>query len=113
MKSTHGMHHLQKRKRVYKKLEPYPHPDKWKRFLDRIIYIAGLIGPLMTLDQIYRIWVQQNASGVSVLSWFTYFVIAFIWVAYGIAHKEKPIILIYSIWIVLDAFIVVGTLMFG
>jgi len=113
MKSTHGMHHLQKRKRVYKNLEPYPHPDKWKRFLDRLIYLVGVVGPLMTLDQIHRIWIERDATGVSALSWMTYFFTAIIWVAYGIIHKEKPIIIVYTVWIFLDALIVAGTLMFG
>lgn len=110
---TEPIHHYHTRKRIYHKLEEYPHPDKWKRFLDKSIYIVGAVGPIMTIPQLMKIWVEKNASGVSVISWGAYLVTAIFWLSYGIAHKEKPIIFTYSIWIVLEIFIVIGTLMYG
>jgi len=40
---TNGLHHI--KKRMHKKREPYPHPDKWKGYLDRFIYAVGIMGP--------------------------------------------------------------------
>lgn len=107
------MHHVHTRKRIYQKVEEYPHPDKWKNFLDKSIYIVGAFGPIMTIPQLMKIGIEKNASGVSAISWSAYFVTAIFWLSYGITHKEKPIIFTYILWIVLEIFIVIGTLMYG
>ena len=110
---TEPIHHYHTRKRIYKKLEEYPPPNNWKRFLDKSIYVVGAVCPIMTIPQLMKIWVEKNASGVSAISWSAYLVAAIFWLSYGITHKEKPIILTYSIWILLEIFIVIGTLMYG
>ena len=111
--NSHGLHHFHKRKRVHLKLEKYPHPDKSKRFMDKAIYVIGVLGPILTLPQIYKIWIEKNATGVSIISWSAYLLIAFFWVIYGFMHKEKPIILTYLTWIVIHAFVVIGIAMYG
>ena len=110
---TEGLHHHHSRKRIYQKHEVYPHPDKWVNFMDKAIYAVGIFGPLMTIPQLMKIWVDKNASGVSVVSWSAYLFTAVFWLIYGIMHKEKPIIVTYSLWIILEIFIVVGILMYG
>ena len=112
-KQTTAWHHFTIRKRVYQKHEPYPHPDKFKRFFDKIIYLVGIVGPVMTIPQLMKIWIDKNAQGVSAISWMAYLLTAICWMAYGIIHKEKPIILTYVFWIILDILVVVGTLIYG
>lgn len=108
-----GLHHFHRRKRIYQKHEPYPHPDKFKRFIDKSIYFVALFGIVMTLPQITKIWVEKNAAGVSAASWTAYTITAMFWLIYGVAHKEKPIIVTNSLWIVLEVLIVVGALIYG
>ena len=61
-----AQHHLHKRKRVTQKgLEPYPSRDRWKNLMDKLIWIFGIVGPILTIPQILKIWVDKNASGVS------------------------------------------------
>ncbi len=67
----------------------------------------------MTLPQVWNIWIDHNAAGVSTVSWASYFVFAFIWLVYGIAHKDKPIIVSNTLWIILDIMIVVGTFIYS
>ncbi|HJO01876.1 MAG: PQ-loop domain-containing transporter [Candidatus Woesearchaeota archaeon] len=112
-KPIEGLHHFHIRKRVHQKHESYPHPHKWKRFMDKAIYVAGVFGPLMTLPQLTKIWIEKNAAGVSVISWASYLIAAIFWLIYGIMHKEKPIIFAYSLWIGLEILIVVGTIIYG
>ena len=69
MHLQHGLHHFYKRKRIYQKLEPYPHPNKWKRLMDKLIYAVGIFGPVMTIPQLTKIWLDKNAAGVSAISW--------------------------------------------
>tara|TARA_Y100000031_G_C8013532_1_gene289215 strand:- start:87 stop:431 length:345 start_codon:yes stop_codon:yes gene_type:complete len=105
---THGLHHQHKRKRIHEKHEVYPHPNPWKRLMDRIVYAVALIGPVMTLPQVYKIFVAKSAAGLSLISWMTYFFAACFWLAYGIMHKEKPLIFTSVLWVVLDLLIVIG-----
>ena len=109
---TDGLHHFHTRKRIHQDHEPYPHPHKWKKLMDKAIYVVGIFGPIMTIPQIYKIWFQQNASGVSAISWSAYLLASVFWLMYGIMHKEKPIIFTYSIWILLDIFVVIGAIIY-
>ncbi|MFW5746020.1 MAG: SemiSWEET family transporter [Nanoarchaeota archaeon] len=70
-------------------------------------------GPIMTIPQLCKIWVEKNAAGVSAVSWIAYLVTAFFWLTYGIMHKEKPIIFTYSGWIIIEVFIIIGTFVYG
>ncbi len=87
-----GLHHMNIRKRIHKKHEKYPHPDKFKRNYDKLMYAVAIICPLITLPQLLKIWVYQDATGVSALSWLGFSIISVLWMYYGILHKEKPLI---------------------
>lgn len=108
-----ALHHQHTRKRVYQNLEPYPHDDRLKHLVDRLIYFVALFSVVMTIPQIVNIWVEHDASGVSPLSWGAYSLGAFVWCVYGILHKEKPLIMIYGLILVMDLVIVVGTVIYG
>jgi len=110
---TAGMHHLHKRKRIYVKKEPYPHPNKWKRWVDDTAYVVGVLGPIMTIPQLTRIWIEKNASGVSVITWGAYVIGAFVWLVYGIVHREKPLIATYILSVIVYIVIVIGILSYG
>lgn len=108
-----GLHHHSVRKRIFQKHEKYPNPNKWKRFMDKSIYVVALFGPIMTFPQLSKIWIGKSASGVSVISWSAYLITAVFWLIYGVMHKEKPIIITYIAWIILESFIVLGALIHG
>ena len=112
MKHTEIIHHHHTRKRIFEKLEKYPSKDKLKKLFDDLVYFVGIMGPLMTIPQITKIWLEKDASGVSALSWFSYLITAIIWLFYGIIHQEKPIILTNTLWIILDIIIVTGTVIY-
>lgn len=108
--NLHGLHHWHKRKRIYQNIEPYPHPDKLKNFMDRMIYFIILLGLFMTLPQIKNVLIDKDASGVSIVTWATYVVTSLFWLLYGILHKEKPLVFSASMWIIVNALVVVGAL---
>ncbi|MBN2881413.1 hypothetical protein JXM83_05165 [Candidatus Woesearchaeota archaeon] len=111
--NTAALHHLHVTKRIIHAREKYPHPNKFKSMLDKIIYFIGLTGPLMTIPQILKIWSEKSAAGVSMISWMTYLITAFFWLAYGITHKEKPIVITYIFWILTEGFVVAGIFIYG
>jgi len=108
--SQSGIHHKHLRERdENKKLTK---DEKWKKFLDKIIYFVGISGPIMTIPQVLKVWVEKDAAGVSLISWSWYLATAFIWLGYGIVHKEKPLIITYILWIIIQAILVVGILLY-
>ncbi|QQG39509.1 MAG: hypothetical protein HYS81_03950 [Candidatus Aenigmatarchaeota archaeon] len=106
-----AFHHLHKRIRVHKKLEKYPHPDRLTNAMDKLIYVVSIIMPLLTVPQVLTVWLDGNVSGLSLVTWVSYLVASVFWLAYGILHREKPIIISNVLWIVVFAFIVVGIMM--
>ncbi len=94
---------------IYKKV----HSKRWIRFVDKYIYVIAAMSIIMTVPQIYDIWIMQNASGVSLISWMAYLVGAIVWLVYGIGHREKVITVTNAIWVFLDLFIVVGIVIYG
>ena len=105
-------HHLHLRKSVYNNLEPYPHPNPQKRFLDRLIFVVGALNPLFTLPQIYKIYSSHAAAGVSAVSWSAYFIFSIVWFIYGIVHKEKAIMFTYALWIIMNALVALGAIIY-
>ena len=106
---THPLHHLHKRN----KLEKYPHPVQWKRNLDWIIVIVAIAGPLINIPQITKVYITQNATGLSLLAWTFYVLINIPWFIYGVVHKDKPIIISSSLWALTNIIILIGILMYG
>ncbi len=72
-----------------------------------LLYFAIAFGPLMTIPQVYEIWINGN-KGVSLLTWGAYVLTSVIWLAHGIKIKDKPLIAVQVIWTVLSVLIVVG-----
>ena len=108
MPHSKGLHHYHLRKRK----EPFPNSNKLKRFMDKAVIAVGIISFLFTIPQVTKIWVGKDAAGVSLISWVTFTIAAVFWLIYGILHKEKPIIITYAGWIIIDFIIVLGILIY-
>lgn len=105
-------HHQDIRKRIYQKLETYPHPDPKKQFLDKLILLVGVLGPLSTISQVYGIYAHRDASGVSAFTWTILFLFSIIWITYGVVHKERVIILTYSLWFIMNGLVALGAIIY-
>jgi uncharacterized protein with PQ loop repeat len=79
---------------------------------ERLLYLLSIITIVMTIPQALTIWLNRTAEGVSVISWGTYLVTACVWFVHGIRQRDRTIYLACIGWIVLDAAIVVGALVF-
>jgi uncharacterized protein with PQ loop repeat len=84
----------------------------WVKKLDKLMYVVGALGLIMTIPQIAEIWVNHNAGGVSVISWISYTIFSVIWLIYGIVHKERVIIFTQFFWVILNAVIAVGAILY-
>jgi uncharacterized protein with PQ loop repeat len=68
---------------------------------------------LMTVPQVWVIWVGHQAAGVSVLSWGAYLLSAVLWFFFGVQKCDKNIYLPCIGWAGLDAAVIVGALVYG
>lgn len=107
------LRHLHIRKRVSKSLEPYPARSAWKRLLDRVIFAAGVIGPLLSIPQIVLIYSNKDASDISAVSWFGWAALNIVWILYGLAHKEPPIVMTYTFWFIINLTVAFGAILYG
>ena len=106
------LYHQHIRKRIHKNHEPFPHPDPLKRFVDYLVYAVGIFVPFMTFLQSYKIWHTQTVEGISLATFAGYAIANFIWLFYGILHKEKPIILMHTLSLLFNASIAFGVIIF-
>jgi len=81
--------------------------------LRRVLGGMSIFTMLMTIPQVLTIWVDRQAAGVSLLTWSTYFVSAILWLWYGIRKHDKNIYLPCIGWILLDAAVIVGVVIYG
>ena len=80
--------------------------------LERVLRSMSVLTMLMTVPQVVAIWIGRDARNVSLSSWATYLVSACLWFVYGI-HKHDRTIWVPCIgWILLDAAIVIGVLVY-
>lgn len=107
------MYHPHLRKRISKALEPYPARTLWKRALDRVVFAVGIIGPVITIPQILLIYVGKNAAGVSAVSYFGLAILNVPWILYGLVHRERPIVVAYSLWFFVNLIIATGAVLYG
>ncbi len=81
--------------------------------MNRLIGSLSVFTMLMTIPQVLTIWVGQQATGVSLLSWSAYLVSAILWLWYGLQKKDRNIYLPCIGWIVLDGAVIVGVLVYA
>jgi MtN3 and saliva related transmembrane protein len=108
-----ALRHLHLRKRISKTLEPYPARTFTKRLLDKLVFAVGVVGPLMTIPQMWLIFAGRNAAGVSAVAWFGWALMDVPWIIYGVVHKEPPITLTYALWFLGNLAVAVGAVIYG
>ena len=81
--------------------------------LEKVLRGLSVFTMLMTVPQVWTIWVGGNAAGVSLVSWVSYLIAACLWFVYGLQKNDKTIYLACVGWVLLDAAIVIGVIVHG
>jgi uncharacterized protein with PQ loop repeat len=79
----------------------------------RVLGGMSIFTLLMTVPQVWTIWVGQQAAGVSVVSWSAYLLSAVLWFWYGLRKGDRNIYLPCVGWAGLDAAVIVGALVYA
>ncbi|HEX3082772.1 MAG TPA: hypothetical protein VHQ86_06015 [Candidatus Saccharimonadia bacterium] len=88
------------------------HPRRNTTVIDWLMMVTAVVYPLSGMPQAVQIFLSHNATGVSLLSWAGFLIFDIVELAYGIAHKIKPLILTGFLWIAVDGAVVVGILVY-
>jgi uncharacterized protein with PQ loop repeat len=101
-------HHI----RARKKHSQLKEGTKVARFIDKMIYVVAIATPLMTIPQVWEVWVNKTVMGVSIATWIGYLLASVCWLVYGKLHRDKPIIYTQTLWIIFSAMVVVGLMVY-
>lgn len=107
-----SLHHFIHTHKIDKEKHEKIHAKGYVRFIDKFVYVVAIFGPLTTIPQVLAIWLSQNAEDVSLTTWVLYSLTAFFWLLYGIAHRNKPIIISNILWVALEVPIIVGVVVY-
>ena len=81
--------------------------------MDNFLLFIAVLGPLVIIPQIVKVYFRQEVAGLSIWTWGLLTVGAIPWVIYGLVHKEKPIVISYGLWFLAYLSIIVGIFIFG
>lgn len=84
-------------------------PQRW---IEKILPAVSVVTMLMTLPQVLTVWISHEVSGVSLLSWGTYLIGACLWFVHGVQKRDKAVYVACIGWILLDAAVVVGVMIY-
>ena len=108
-----SIEHIHKRKRAAGRArQPYPAQSGIVRFLDKLVYAAGIIAPAMMIPQLILLYGEKNADGIAPITWLAIGILNIPWILYGIAHKEKPLVMTYILWIICNGLMFVGAVIY-
>lgn len=80
--------------------------------LEKVLPLLSILTMVMTVPQVWTVWVVHNVAGVSLLSWGTYLIAACLWFIHGMKKHDKAIYVACIGWILLDAAVVTGVLLY-
>lgn len=112
---SHGsaFHHLHIRQRIYKNLEKFPHPQRTKNLLDRMMYVIGFVMPIMTIPQIMKILELRDATNLSLITWVASALSGIFFISYAVVHREKPLIAVYCASFLTTLVVVIEIFIYG
>lgn len=81
--------------------------QKATKTVDAMAYVVGVGGNLAVVPQVIKAW-ESDAPGLAITTWILFTFIGFIWLAYAILHKQKPLIVAQIVGISANLLVVSG-----
>ncbi len=83
-----------------------------KRFIDNVCTIFSIIMPLTTLPQIIQLFTSQSAQDLSLVMWVLYCIGVIPFLIFGVMHKERQLVVLNSLWLVVQLVMIIGIVMY-
>lgn len=87
--------------------KPKKHP------IDLVADLAGYVSPALGLPQAVQIYATHDATGLSMFTWASFAAVSGVFLAYGLRHKMKPLIVANGLWMAIYAAVIPGILIYG
>lgn len=84
-----------------------------KDIFDYLVYVFAIAAPLFELPQAITIYANQSAENVSIFTWGFFLVADIVWLLYAIRHRLPPLVLLYIIYLLVEASIVIGIIIYS
>lgn len=84
-----------------------------KSAVDKICYAASVFMPATAIPQIHQLYTTHDADSLSLLMWVLYLVGIIPFLLFGIQHKEKQLVVLNVLWLIVTLTIIVGILLFS
>ena len=81
--------------------------------IDKLVYFAAVLEPLVTLPQVVVIFRDKSAEGVSIASWLGFQILTAVWIWYGYVHKDKAILIYQGLFFIFQGMVIAGGIMYG
>ncbi len=89
-----------------------PLRERIEPLMGKVLGGMSVFTMLMTVPQVWAIWVGHEASGVSIVSWAAYLLSAVLWFWHGLQQGDRNIYLPCIGWIGLDSAVIVGAILY-
>lgn len=89
------------------------HKKPKKDWFDYVLYAFMVATPLFELPQAWKIYATQSANDVSLSTWGFFVISNAAWILYAIRNKLLPLIVVYSLFMVIEVSIVIGILIYS
>lgn len=86
---------------------------KTKKEIYEIAMVVAVVQPIMVLPQALQIYNNRSAADVSLLTWSMLLIFNISNFIYGLVFGIKPLIINNAIWVIVDAAVVVGILLYS
>lgn len=83
-----------------------------KDAIDYFVNFFMYLSPLFELPQAYDIYSRRNSHTVSLTTWVLFFVASTAWLIYAVRNKLRTLIIIQTIYLIVEAIVVIGILIY-
>lgn len=99
------------------KFHHYFHPKhlakKKSKTIDRFAYVFVILGILFVVPQAFKIYSEQQAGGLEIVTWIAFSFMGVFWLYYAIERDLKPLIISAVFKLIINIIIVVGIVKYG
>lgn len=89
------------------------HRTHQKEFFDYVVYFFTIATPLFELPQAYEIYASKSAQDVSLWTWSFFLIDNIVWIIYAAKRRVLPLLITTILYLVLEAAIVVGIILYS
>jgi uncharacterized protein with PQ loop repeat len=89
------------------------HRKKRKDIFDYVLYFFMIATPLFELPQAWKIYTTHSAADVSLSTWGFFVLSNVAWIMYAARNRLIPLIVTYSMYMIIEITIVVGIVLYS